>query len=272
MATAALRLAETAGIEGQFGTVFDILDRMTVRRPLTGEDWEDIFRLRYRAYRAYGYIRPNDEGLDQDKFDFAGNTWVFGFYYDDELVMCFRVHKLDKDNPEGGPSPIAYPEVLLPRIALGQTFIDCSRLVVDPDLDPALNRIAMRFIPFRIAAAAAFYFKSDYILQLIRPSHQAFYRRYFLAENWGRNKTYSTVTFSIDLSATRMGLNDERILRRLPFLRSLKSEQAMLFDEETARRCCYSVRSTAHLALRAMQANANADLRQQQQAATGAAA
>lgn len=238
-----------------FERVLQLLDRTVVRRPTTGEDWEDIFRLRYNAYRSRDYIDSNEEELDSDKFDNAENTHVFGFYVDDKLAMCFRVHLLNRDYPTGGPSAESYPEAILPRIALGQTFTDCSRFSMDPDLDPSIDRAALRFIPFRISAAASFYYGTNYILQLVRPRHKAFYRRYFMAETFAVGGDCDTVTFPVDLTATRMGVNDEEMLQRLPFLRSLKSEQAMLFDEETAQRCCYCVRSTAHLAIKRINDN-----------------
>ncbi|RLQ87785.1 hypothetical protein D8780_05775 [Notoacmeibacter ruber] len=254
-----------------FERVFHLMDRMTVRRPTTGEDWEDIFRLRYNAYRTRDYIESNENRLDSDHFDFATNTFVFGIYVDEVLAMSIRLHHLNREHPDG-PSSESYPDQLLSRIVLGQSFIDCSRFAIDPDLDPTVDRAALRFMPPRLSAMAALFYEADYILHLVRPRHKAFYQRYFHAETFATGGECGTVTFPVDLTATRIGANDQTMLDRLPFLHSLETERAMLFDEETARRCCFCVRPTALLALSLDKANANVRPTDRRERRPGAAA
>ncbi|WP_114390521.1 N-acyl amino acid synthase FeeM domain-containing protein [Notoacmeibacter marinus] len=255
-----------------FERVLQLLDRTVVRRPTTGEDWEDIFRLRYNAYRTRDYIESNESRLDSDHFDFADNTFVFGIFVDDQLSMSIRIHHLDREHPDG-PSRESYPNHLNSRLLLGQSFIDCSRFAIDPDLDPSVDRAALRFMPPRLSAMAALFFEADYILHLVRPRHKAFYQRYFHAETFATGGECGTVTFPVDLTATRIGANDQRMLDRLPFLHSLESERAMLFDEETARRCCFCARPTAQLVLKRMNDNDDGVARlDKADAASGAAA
>ncbi len=72
-------------------SVFSLLDREEYRRCETGEDLEDIYRLRYRAYRLNDLVPENREGIVIDALDSAPNCYPFGIYIDGRLVSTIRL-------------------------------------------------------------------------------------------------------------------------------------------------------------------------------------
>ncbi len=68
-----------------------LLDRVEYRRVETGEDMEDIARLRYKAYKAVNLMELTGSTLI-DALDFDSHAYVFGIYLDENLVSTVRVH------------------------------------------------------------------------------------------------------------------------------------------------------------------------------------
>src|SRR5690606_313313 len=126
------------------------------RRCESGEDLEAIYRLRYKSFRTHGLLLS--ESADQkmvDKLDDVPNCYRFGVFRDNELVGTLRVHHLTAETPYA-PIMTVFGDVLRPRLMRGETFIDPSRLAIDPDLT-ALNK-ALPYIALRPAVMANDYF------------------------------------------------------------------------------------------------------------------
>src|ERR1700677_5022111 len=79
--------------------VSHLLDKIDCRLAETREQREEIFRLRYRAYRREEAISENSSGTFSDPYDEKGNGFLFGFYIDGELASSIRVHVASKEHP-----------------------------------------------------------------------------------------------------------------------------------------------------------------------------
>jgi hypothetical protein len=77
---------------------------------------------------------------------------------------------------------------------------------------------------------AGVYFHADYGLAIVRPEHQAFYRRVFLQETWCEPRLYPGLVKPVGLMAAHLPTVRERVLARYPFLRSSAFERRMLFE------------------------------------------
>ncbi len=80
---------------------------------------------------------------------------------------------------------------------------------------------------------AGVHFNADFGLAIVRPEHQAFYRRVFLHETWCEPRLYPGLVKPVGLMASHLPTVRERVLARYPFLRSSAFERRMLFDRPT---------------------------------------
>ena len=67
--------------------LMQLLDRIEYRRVETGEDMEEVARIRYKAYKAGAVMHLGEESpLLIDEVDFDSHAYVFGIYYDERLI------------------------------------------------------------------------------------------------------------------------------------------------------------------------------------------
>lgn len=237
-----------------FDEVFSALDEIEYRIIEDIDDLEDVYRLRYRAYRAKGYMDPRDDGKCFDDLDEVKNVRIFGVYFQEVLVASIRVHVLNQNNLLS-PSMLVYGDTLIKKIEQGNTFIDSTRFTLDPEFELGVKML--HFLTMRIPILGCEYHKADYSLSLVRPTHGAFYRRYFGSKLWGKDRVFPGLTFPVDLYSGAVAPMRDVVLKRLPFLNSLPVEQRILFDEDFGRHCCNCARSTARLAVNIANGNDN---------------
>lgn len=207
-------------------SVFSLLERTEYRRCDKGEDLEDIYRLRYRAYRVHGVVPAMASRMIHDDLDEVDNVYRFGVYVDRELVSTLRIHVLDKDH-RAGPSTQAFGDVVLPMIDAGDTFIDPSRFAADPEWSKVYPQLP--YITLRLAGMACFYFQAPYCLSTIREDHAAFYKRIYASRKIGDARSYPGVYTKVELYSADVGAIRERSFQRYPFFFSAPSEERMMF-------------------------------------------
>ena len=209
------------------GRSLDLVDQVDYRLATTPEQKEEIFHLRYRAYLREGAVRPSADERVVDQFEDAPNAWTFGVYFDGELYSSIRISVLTSEW-RMSPSVELFGDVLHPRLDKGEIFIDSTRFVADPD--KARNFPELPYVTVRLGSMAGVYFHADYGLAIVRPEHQAFYRRVFLQETWCEPRLYPGLVKPVGLMAAHLPTVRERVLARYPFLRSSGFERRMLFE------------------------------------------
>jgi hypothetical protein len=162
-----------------FGRSSDLLDHVDYRLAQTPEEKEEIYNLRYRAYLREGAVQPSAEQRITDQYDDAPNAWTFGIYLHGELYSSVRISVLTSEW-RMSCSAEAFGEILYPRLDRGEIIIDPARFVADPD--KARRFAELPYVTLRLAYMACEYFHADIGLAIVRPEHQAFYRRVFLHE------------------------------------------------------------------------------------------
>jgi hypothetical protein len=209
------------------------MDHVDYRLAETPEEKEEIFRLRYRAYLREGAVKPSFEQRVVDQFEDAPNAWTFGVYLHGELYSSIRISVLTSEW-RMSPSVELFGDVLHPMLDKGMVFIDSTRFVADPD--KARHFPELPYVTVRLGSTAGVHFNADYGLAIIRPEHQAFYRRVFLHETWCEPRLYPGLVKPVGLLATHLPTVREKVLARFPFLRSSAFERRMLFERGTQRR------------------------------------
>jgi N-acyl-L-homoserine lactone synthetase len=210
-------------------SVLELIEKVDYRRPQTPEEREEIFRLRYDAYRQEGAIEPSLSRSFSDRFDDLKNAYIFGLYFDGELVSSIRLNISTPDCPEL-PALGVFSDILGPEIAAGRTLIDPTRFVVAPKFARSVPKIS--YATVRIAWMACEYFQADWLLATVRVEHQAFYKRMFGHRPMSEARTYPTLKKAISLMGLEYAEAKERVHQRYPFFRSTYFERRMLFGNE----------------------------------------
>ena len=211
---------------------WDPMDHVDYRLAETPEEKEEIYRLRYRAYLREGAVKASAEQRVVDQFEDAPNAWTFGVYLHGELYSSIRISVLTSEW-RLSPSVELFGEILHPLLDKGMVFIDSTRFVADPD--KARHFPELPYVTVRHGSTAGVYFHADYGLAIIRPEHQAFYRRVFLHETWAEPRLYPGLVKPVGLLATHLPTVREKVLGRYPFLRSSAFERRMLFERGNRR-------------------------------------
>src|SRR5258705_1008060 len=214
------------------GRIPDPLDQVDYRLAQTPEEKDEIYRLRYRAYLREGAIQPSTDGRVIDQFEDAPNAWTFGVYFHGELYSSIRVSVLTSEW-RMSPSVELVGDVLHPELDKGRVIIDSTRFVADPE--KTRNFPELPYVTVRLGSMAGVHFNADYGLAIVRPEHQAFYRRVFLHETWCEPRTYPGLVKPVGLMASHLPTLRERVLARYPFLRSTAFDRRILFDRGGGR-------------------------------------
>jgi hypothetical protein len=204
-----------------------LLERTEYRRCDKGEDLEDIYRLRYASYRLNDLVAENPDHIVHDPFDELPNCHRFGVYIDGHLVSTIRLHHVSKACSQS-PSTSVYPDILLPRVAAGDSFIDPSRFAADREWSRIYPQIP--YLTLRLAGMACFHFNAPYCISMIREDHSAFYKRVYRSRPIGEARQYGGVIncFALLYQADVLAIQDETF-SRFPFFKSTALEQRMLF-------------------------------------------
>ncbi len=207
--------------------ILNLLERIEYRVCESGEDLEAIYRLRYESYLRVGMLKPNATRMVTDSFDDLPNSYRFGVFYDGTLVSTLRLHAVTAKHPLS-PSTEVFGDVLMPRIAAGQTFVDPSRFAADPEWSASLR--VLPYITLRLAVVACEYFDPTYCLTAIKEEHTGFYQRIFRSSEAVPPRTYPGLTVPVHLFQSKCADNLQDTIDRFPFFRSSPSEQRMLFQ------------------------------------------
>jgi hypothetical protein len=204
-------------------------DRVDYRLIETPEEKDCIYRMRYRAYLHGGLILPTESQRVTDCYDDAPNVWIFGVYVDGELCSSIRLHVL---TPEWRMSFSTefFGDVLHDRLDRGEVFVDPARFAADPEMAQRFPELP--YLTVRLGYLACDHFNADTGLALVRPDHQAFYRRVLLSETIGEPRPFPSFSGSkqVVLMASDFRAVRERILTRFPIMRSSALERRILFD------------------------------------------
>jgi hypothetical protein len=211
--------------------VFSLLERVEYRRCDKGEDLEDIYRLRYKAYRWNDMVPDDARHIISDDLDLAPNVYRFGIYVDQRLLSTMRIHHVTADYPMS-TSTKAFGDVVEPMLEQGKTFVCMSRFASDPEWTRVYPQLA--YVTLRLAGMACFYFGASYGLSTVREDHAGFYRRIYYSEQIGEARPYPGVVNRVVLFRTNAYANEARYYARFPFFRSTPMERRLLFARPAA--------------------------------------
>jgi hypothetical protein len=205
----------------------NVLEKVEYRFCDSGEDLEAIYRLRYEAYLKVGMVKPNAARMVTDSFDDLPNSYRFGVFYDGLLVSTIRLHVVNAVNPLS-PSTEVFGDVLMPRVAQGETFVDPSRFAADAEWSNSLR--VLPYVTLRLAVVACEHFQPSYCLTGIKEEHTSFYRRIFGSVEAVPPRAYPGLTVPVHLYESKCSDNLQSTVERFPFFKSSAFERRLLFQ------------------------------------------
>jgi hypothetical protein len=203
-----------------------IMDLVEYRRIDNLEDMEDVARLRRKAYRSADILPvPGDMLLDD--LDFDPHAYVYGVYYDEQLISTVRIHHVTPAHRVSS-SGMFFPEEVNSLLDAGMTLVDPVRFAADPDFVNDLP--AIPYLTLRIATMASDYFAVDRCLSLVKPQHAAFYRRVFRSHQLAAPRSgCGSYTIDLTLLASSVPVELPKVYQRYPFFKSQPFERRMMF-------------------------------------------
>jgi len=190
------------------------------------EEKEAIYNLRYRAYLREGAVAESPDARVTDQYDDLPNAWTFGVYLRGELCSSVRISVLTSEW-RSSTSADVFPDVVLPRLDRGEVMIDPTRFVADPDMAKRVPELP--YLTTRLAYMACEHFIADFGLAIVRPEHQAFYRRVFLHAPIAEPRIVPGLTKAFGLMAADFPTFRKKVFDRYPIMRSTAFERRMLF-------------------------------------------
>jgi hypothetical protein len=204
-----------------------LLEGVDYRRIETPEQKDQLYLMRYKAYRHGGLIPSLEDERYSDRFDDAPNAFTFGIYIDGELCSSLRLHVLTSEQRMSYTTEL-FGDILHPRLDKGEVFIDPARFVADPEKAHRFPKLP--YLTLRLAYMACEYFNADTGLALVRPGHRAFYRQVFLHETIAEPRQFPNALVKVGLMASDFRSLREQVLARFPILRSSAFERRTLFQ------------------------------------------
>jgi hypothetical protein len=229
-----MAVSAAAGIGQSFvGKVQQLVDSVEYRRVETPRLLEDVFRLRYEAYRKEGAIEANSSERLEDKFDQGPNVGNFGLYLEGQLISALRIHVL-QDDERTSPAAATFPDLLFPELDKGKIIIDPNRFVAGYARARSLPELP--YATLRLAIMAADYFDAEMITATVRPEHQAFYARIVRCYPVCPPRVYPNLTKLFGLMVADFKRDRGGVVRRYPFFDSTAAERQTLFGDYPAFR------------------------------------
>jgi hypothetical protein len=210
----------------------NLLERVDYRLAQTAAEKEEIYSLRYRAYSREGMVKESPDGRVTDQFDDLPNSWIFAVHLSGELFSSVRISLLNSEW-RLSTSAHVFGEILNPKLDRGDVMVDPARFVADPDKAGRFPELP--YLTLRLAYMACEYFKADLGLAIVRPEHQAFYRRVFLHETIAEPRLVPGLARPFGLMAADFPAMHERVFERYPIMRSTAFERRMLFERPADR-------------------------------------
>ena len=217
-----------ASLSVRGGALFDRVDYRSIETP---EEKDQLYQMRYRAYTRGGLIPPSESERYSDSYDDAPNARIFGVYIDGELCSSIRLHVLTSEQRASCTTDL-FGDVLHPRLDRGEVFIDPARFVASPEKAKCFPELP--YVTVRLVFLACEHFNADTGLALVRPAHEAFYRRVFLNETIAEPRLFPNALAKVALMASDFRAVRERVLTRFPIMRSSAFERRMLFGPSSA--------------------------------------
>jgi len=199
---------------------------LRIRRAHTARLRDEVYSLRYRAYRKEDAIEPSVFETFEDRYDHQPNHVLWALTFEDRVIGSIRTTWFEPVERHPIPEMHAYSEDLAKIVANDASILSGNRLVTDPDLSSASAQAVLLLLRHFMVTAS--YKGSDWAVAAARSNHLAFYRRVFRASVASESRLYPGLRCAMYLMACNLRQNNALITTSTPTLKPRGYEQVFL--------------------------------------------
>lgn len=207
--------------------MIDILQNsqcLRIKRVHSAKLRDEVYCLRYRAYRKEDAIEPNEAEAFEDHYDHQPNHVLWALTYETRVIGSMRTTWFGPDDPYKIPEMEAYAEYIS-SIPTNLRILSGNRLVTDPDLASTSSRLVLLLFRHHLAIARQ---KTDWAVAAVRKNHLPFYRRVLHLEKVSEARTYPGLRCSMCLMACDFHQNIADVIEETPLLKPRGYEKMFL--------------------------------------------
>jgi len=198
---------------------------LRIKRVHSGQLRDEVYCLRYRAYRKEEAIEPNEAEAFEDEYDHQPNHILWALTYEERVIGSIRTTWFNPDEPYKIPEMQAYCDAISCAVPGGARILSGNRLVTDPDLASVSSRLVLILLRHYMVVARN---KADWAIAAARTNHLAFYRRVLHLEKVSEGRTYPGLLCPMHLMACDFHKNIPEVIVKTPLLKPKGYEKIFL--------------------------------------------
>lgn len=200
---------------------------LRIKRAYSRRLREEVYALRYRAYRKEDAIETNKTESFEDEFDHQPNHVLWAISSEEKVIASIRTTWFHPEKPHIIiPEMKTYADDISVGIPVNSRIISGNRLVTDPDITSATPQLILVLLRHLLAIAHQ---KADWGVCAMRINHVAFYQRVLNLEKISDAKIYPGLRCSMHLLAGEFHRNIGGVLEKTPMLKP-KGYEKLFFD------------------------------------------
>lgn len=188
---------------------------------------DEVYALRYRAYRKEHAIDASPMESFQDQYDSQPNHILWALTENEKVVGSIRTTWYENGSPYKIPEFEAYPDEIKRVVPSHARIVSANRFVVDPDRAEKGAQYAMLILRHYMVVAHS---KADWSIAAARINHVPFYRRVMRLKQVSDGRRYPGLHCAMHLMACDFHQNIHAVYENNPVLKP-RGYERMLLDE-----------------------------------------
>jgi len=190
---------------------------------------DEVYALRYRAYRSEGAIDSNSRERFTDTYDEQPNHVLWALCDHERVVGSIRTTWFDPIEPHLRiPELDAYSDDVTRIVPDGKRLLSGNRFVTEPERERKNSLIVLLLLRHHMIVAQQ---RADYALAAVRQNHLSFYRRMLRLAKISEGRIYPGLASTMYLTACEFAPNIDHVYSSNPILRP-KGYERVLLDEK----------------------------------------
>jgi hypothetical protein len=186
---------------------------------------DEVFSLRYRAYRKESAIAESVTESFKDEFDDQSNHVLWALTDEEKVVGSIRTMWYEPSAPGIIPEMKSYADDISKVVPDNMRLVSGNRFVIDPDRSDHNARYAMVLLRYYMVVAQL---RCDWSVCAVRVNHVPFYRRIMRLERASEARIYPGLTSFMHLMVCDFQKNIGSVYETSPLLRPHGYERIFL--------------------------------------------
>lgn len=201
-----------------------------IRRAIHPELREQIYALRYRAYRRENALDEIPGAMFTDRYDMQPNHVLWAITENDRVVGSIRTMWFDPEQPQWRiPEMDGYAEAMSQHIPAGRKIFSGNRFVTEPRDDHLQSKLPLILLRFHVMTFKAC--GCEWAVAAVRKKHLPFYERVLHLDKISDGRLYPGLKTTMYLTACDFKKNVDSVLVNTPLLAPFPNDNNLIRDE-----------------------------------------